>query len=95
MILCILINKNIYPWQKILIFCSLCSEVLKSLGSKLLGSLAALSQNKIKRLLAFSSIGHVGYLLVGICCGTLEGLQALLIYMVIYIVISCTFTYTP
>lgn len=87
MILCILINKNIYPWQKILIFCSL--------GSMLLGSLAALSQNKIKRLLAFSSIGHVGYLLVGICCGTLEGLQALLIYMVIYIVISCTFTYTP
>lgn len=68
------------PWQKILIFCSL--------ASMLLGALAALSQNKIKRLLAFSSIGHVGYLLVGICCGTLEGLQALLIYLVIYIVMT-------
>ena len=68
------------PWQKILIFCSI--------ASMLLGALAALSQNKIKRLLAFSSIGHVGYLLVGICCGTLEGLQALLIYLVIYIVMT-------
>ena len=49
------------PWQKILIFCSL--------ASMLVGSLAALSQNKVKRLLAFSSIGHVGYLLIGLCCG--------------------------
>jgi proton-translocating NADH-quinone oxidoreductase chain N len=68
------------PWQKILIFCSIASMIL--------GAFAAMSQNKIKRLLAFSSIGHVGYLLIGVCCGTVEGLQALFIYLVIYIVMT-------
>lgn len=68
------------PWQKILIF--------SSIASMILGSFAAMSQNKIKRLLAFSSIGHVGYLLVGFCCGTVQGLQAMCIYLVIYIVMS-------
>lgn len=68
------------PWQKIVIFCSLASMIL--------GALAALCQNKIKRLLAFSSIGHVGYLLVGFCCGTVEGIQGLLIYLVVYIVMT-------
>ena len=67
-------------WQKILIF--------SSIGSMILGALAAMSQNKIKRLLAYSSIGHVGYMLVGLCCGTVEGIQALLIYLVIYLVIT-------
>ena len=69
-----------FPWQKILIFCSLASMIT--------GALAAMSQNKIKRLLAYSSIGHVGYLLVGLCCGTVEGIQALLIYLAIYIVMT-------
>jgi proton-translocating NADH-quinone oxidoreductase chain N len=68
------------PWQKMLIFCSL--------GSMILGAFAAMSQNKIKRLLAFSSIGHVGYLLVGFCCGTIQGLQAMLLYLVIYMVMN-------
>lgn len=68
------------PWQKMLIFCSLASMIL--------GALAAISQNKIKRLLAFSSIGHVGYLLVGLCCGTVEGVQALLIYLTVYIIMT-------
>ena len=68
------------PWQKMLIFCSL--------ASMLLGALAAMSQNKMKRLLAYSSIGHVGYLLVGLCCGTVEGVQALLIYLTIYILMT-------
>jgi proton-translocating NADH-quinone oxidoreductase chain N len=68
------------PWQKILIFCSLASMIV--------GALAAMSQNKIKRLLAFSSIGHVGYLLIGFCCGTVEGLQALFIYLVIYLIMT-------
>ena len=67
-------------WQKILIF--------SSIGSMILGALAAMSQNKIKRLLAYSSIGHVGYMLVGLCCGTVEGIQALFIYLVIYLVIT-------
>ena len=42
----------------------------------ILGSFAGLSQQRIKRLLAYSSIGHVGYLLVAVCCGSIEGLQA-------------------
>ena len=69
-----------FPWQKILIFCSLASMIL--------GALAAMSQNKMKRLLAYSSIGHVGYLLVGLCCGTVEGIQALLIYLTVYIAMT-------
>lgn len=68
------------PWQTVLIFCSLTSMII--------GSLAALSQNKMKRLLAYSSIGHVGYMLVGLSCGTIEGLQGLLIYLVIYIAMT-------
>lgn len=68
------------PWQKILIF--------SSLSSMLLATFAAMSQNRIKRLLAFSSIGHVGYILVGFCCGTIQGLQAMLIYLVIYMVMN-------
>ena len=71
------------PWQQILI--------LSSIASMLLGSLAALSQNKIKRLLAFSSIGHVGYMLIGFCCGTVEGIQALLIYLTVYVVMTVSF----
>ena len=67
-------------WQTVLIFSS-----LASMG---LGSIAALSQSKIKRLLAFSSIGHVGYMLVGLSCATKEGLQGLLIYLVIYVAMT-------
>lgn len=67
----------IMPWQKIFIICSILSLIV--------GTLAALSQTKIKRLLAFSSIGHVGYLLAAFACGTIEGIQALLIYLFVYI----------
>ena len=67
-------------WQTILIF--------SSLASMILGAVGALSQNKIKRLLAYSSIGHVGYLLAGLCCGTIEGVQGLLIYLVVYILMT-------
>ena len=66
-------------WQTILIF--------SSLAFMILGAVGALSQNKIKRLLAYTSIGHVGYLLAGLCCGTIEGVQGLLIYLVVYILI--------
>ena len=68
------------PIQKILIF--------SSCASMILGALAALSQNKMKRLLAYSSIGHVGYMLVGLCCGTVEGIQALLIYLAVYVAMT-------
>ena len=62
--------------------------IIASIASLLLGSFGALSQTKIKRLLAFSSIGHVGYLLAGFACGTLEGVQALLIYLLVYILMN-------
>nr|AKZ21152.1 NADH dehydrogenase subunit 2 [Prasiola crispa] len=77
-------NNSLYdfmvPMQKILIF--------SSIASMILACFAAMSQNKIKRLLAFSSIGHVGYLLIGVCSGTTEGLQAVFIYLVIYIIMT-------
>ena len=46
------------------------------------------AQKKIKRLLVYSSVGHVGYLLIGLCCGTVEGLHAVLLYLVIYILMT-------
>ncbi len=49
------------------------------------GTLGALTQNKIKRLFAYSSIAHVGYLLAGLATGTIEAVESLLIYIVIYI----------
>lgn len=69
-----------FPWQKILILCSLASMIV--------GSFGALAQGKIKRLLAFSSIGHIGYLLIGFCCGTIQGIQAMLFYLIIYIIMN-------
>lgn len=61
--------------------------------SVLLGGIAGLSQRRIKRLLAFSSIGHVGYLLIGLSCGSLEGYQAALLYLFVYTIITlATFT---
>ena len=68
------------PWQKILFF--------SSFASMIVGSLAALGQQKMKRLLAYSSIGHVGYLLLGICCATPEGFESFLIYLMIYILMT-------
>jgi len=64
-------------WQQLFVFCSIASMIL--------GAFAALSQNKILRLLAFSSIGHIGYLLIGFSCGTIEGIQSLLIGLFIYV----------
>lgn len=70
----------IAEWQTFLIFSSIASMVL--------GSFAGLAQHKIKRLLAFSSIGHVGYMLISLCCGSLEGLQGLVIYLTIYVIVT-------
>ncbi|KAI3664616.1 hypothetical protein L1987_89626 [Smallanthus sonchifolius] len=50
-----------------------------SIASMILGALAAMAQTKVKRLLAHSSIGHVGYIRTGFSCGTIEGIQSLLI----------------
>nr|YP_003275956.1 NADH dehydrogenase subunit 2 [Pleurozia purpurea]ACR19340.1 NADH dehydrogenase subunit 2 [Pleurozia purpurea]QIA60758.1 NADH dehydrogenase subunit 2 [Pleurozia purpurea] len=67
-------------WQQLFFFCSIASMIL--------GALAAMAQNKVKRLLAYSSIGHVGYLLIGFSCGTIEGIQSLLIGTFIYVLMT-------
>nr|YP_009315944.1 NADH dehydrogenase subunit 2 [Cocos nucifera]AOX12938.1 NADH dehydrogenase subunit 2 [Cocos nucifera] len=62
--------------QQIFFFCSIASMIL--------GALAAMAQTKVKRPLAHSSIGHVGYIRTGFSCGTIEGIQSLLIGIFIY-----------
>ncbi|KAI3882518.1 hypothetical protein MKX03_023911 [Papaver bracteatum] len=56
----------------------------ESIASMILGALGAMAQTKVKRLLAHSSIGHVGYICTGFSCGTIEGIQSLLIGLFIY-----------
>ena len=67
-------------WQQIVVFISIASMVL--------GSLAAIAQQNIKRLMAYSSIGHVGYALVGLAAGSSEGIRGIAIYMAIYLVMN-------
>ena len=59
---------------------------LCGLLSLFISCLCGLGETKIKRLLAFSSVGHVGFLCLGIACGSLEGVQAVLFYLLIYMV---------
>ena len=67
-------------WQQIIVFVSI--------ASMLLGAFAAIGQSNIKRLMAYSSIGHVGYALVGLAAGTDAGVQGVIIYMAIYLMMS-------
>jgi len=67
-------------WQQIIWFISIASMVL--------GALAAISQTNIKRLMAYSSIGHIGYALIGLAAGTEQGINGILLYMTIYIVMN-------
>ncbi len=72
---------NVVPdWQQIIIFVSIASMAL--------GAFAAIGQNNIKRLLAYSSIGNVGYALVGLAAGTAEGVQGVVVYMMIYVIMT-------
>lgn len=66
------------------------SQVLAALAviSMFLGAVAAIGQRDIKRLMAYSSIAHMGYALVGLAAGTAEGVQAMLIYMAIYVTMN-------
>jgi NADH-quinone oxidoreductase subunit N len=64
-------------WQQLI--------VLVSIASMLLGSLAAIGQTNIKRLMAYSSIGHMGYALIGLAAGTPVGIRGVLIYLVTYV----------
>jgi NADH-quinone oxidoreductase subunit N len=73
-----------HDWQQIVIFLSIASMVL--------AAFAAIGQNNIKRLLAYSSIGHVGFSLVGLSAGTSVGVEGVAIYMAIYIAMTiCMF----
>ncbi len=62
--------------------------VIVSLASMILGALAAIGQRNIKRLMAYSSIGHVGYALVGLAVGTRDGITGVMVYMVTYVFMS-------
>ncbi len=59
--------------------------VIVSIASMLLGAFAAIGQTNIKRLMAYSSIGHMGYALIGLAVGTAAGVRGTLVYMVIYV----------
>jgi NADH-quinone oxidoreductase subunit N len=61
---------------------------LLAIASMILGALAAIWQSNIKRLLAYSSIGHVGYALVGLAAGNETGVRGVLIYLAIYLAMS-------
>ncbi len=67
-------------WQTILIFLSI--------ASMLFGAIAAIGQTNLKRLIAYSSIGHVGYTLAGVATGTNDGIQSSIIYITIYIIMN-------
>lgn len=67
-------------WQQILVFVAIASMAL--------GSFAAIGQTNIKRLLAYSSIGHMGFALVGLAAGTEQGVQGVLVYTAIYVAMT-------
>ena len=67
-------------WQQIVVFVSIASMAL--------GAFAAIGQRNIKRLMAYSSIGHMGYALVGLAAGTAEGAQGVLVYLAIYVAMT-------
>ena len=67
-------------WQQIVVFVSIASMAL--------GSFAAIGQKNIKRLMAYSSIGHMGFALVGLAAGTAEGAQGVLVYLAIYVAMT-------
>ena len=73
-------GQLVESWQQVI--------VVISILSMFLGSIAAIGQNNIKRLMAYSSIGHIGFLLIGIAAGTDKGISAVLIYLVLYVIMN-------
>ena len=67
-------------WQMIIVFLSI--------ASMLFGAIAAIGQTNIKRLVAYSSIGHIGYTLAGLATGSNEGIQSSIIYISIYVIMN-------
>lgn len=69
-----------HDWKQIIVFISLASMIL--------GAFAAIGQTNIKRLMAYSSIGHMGYALVGLAAGTQAGVNGVILYMTIYMIMT-------
>ena len=67
-------------WQQIVVFVSIASMTL--------GSFAAIGQRNFKRLMAYSSIGHMGFALIGLAAGTEEGVRGVIVYMMIYLAMT-------
>ena len=67
-------------WQQIIVFIAI--------ASMLLGAFAAIGQTNIKRLLAYSAIGHMGFALIGLAAGTQEGVRGVVVYMIIYLIMT-------
>jgi len=70
-------------WQMIIVFLSI--------ASMLFGAVAAIGQTNIKRLIAYSSIGHIGYTLAGLATGSNEGIQSSIVYITIYVIMNLAF----
>jgi NADH-quinone oxidoreductase subunit N len=73
-------SNILLEWQTIIIFISIASMIL--------GAVAAIAQKNIKRLLAYSSIGHMGYALAGIATGNISGYKSSIVYITIYVIMN-------
>ena len=73
-------SNILLEWQTIIIFISLASMIL--------GAVAAIGQSNIKRLLAYSSIGHIGYALAGVATGVISGYESAIVYIAIYVIMN-------
>ena len=73
-------GDQVFAWRQVVIFAALASIVV--------GALGAIGQNNLKRLLAYSSINNVGFILIGLAAATVQGLSAMLVYLAIYVVMS-------
>ena len=73
-------SNILLEWQLIIIFISIASMIL--------GAVAAMTQKNFKRLLAYSSIGHIGYALAGVATGVISGYQSAIVYISIYVIMN-------
>jgi len=73
-------SNILLEWQTIIIFISIASMIL--------GAVAAIVQKNLKRLLAYSSIGHIGYALAGVATGTISGYSSAIVYITIYVIMN-------
>ena len=73
-------SNILLEWQTIIIFISIASMIL--------GAIAAMVQKNFKRLLAYSSIGHIGYALAGVATGAISGYESAIVYITIYVIMN-------